>query len=444
VRIHLPGQHAGQRAVDSQLRRINWLCAGRRWRKTTFCASRAVQRAVQGDEIVWGAPTFRQVRIGWNEIRKATVDVATFNESRMEAVFPALGNGRQGIIHFVSMDEPDNARGYTADGIVLDEASESPEVGWNQVLRPMLMDTNGWLLAAFTPKGMNYTWRNTMDAIHGDNPEAMAWQIPSLGCVIAEDKLLRVPHPLENPNLRFAELEAMFVSMPRRDFQQEILAEFLDDVGGVFHGVNDCIDPSLSLLSGPPNRVFQYVIGLDLAKYLDYTVAVVVDLQSKQIVDFVRYNRVDWVEQVERIKRLAQTWNNALVWMDSTGLGDPIYDQLSYAKVRVHGYKFTPQTKTALINNAVLLVEQKAVRYPHIPVLLDELKALQYTRTESGLLQIGAPEGMHDDAAMAFCLALWLVGHTGGSGVLTIAGVNALSGGRISDFGGMRLKEMEF
>lgn len=439
LRIRLPMPHTGQRLVRAQMRRFNWLCAGRRWRKTTTGLSVAVEHAVHGGSYVWGAPTFKQVRVGWEELRRACGTVVTFNESRMEALFPDTGHGA-GRIDFISLDDPDNARGKTANGIIIDEASEVAARAWQEILRPMLMDTGGWMLAMFTPKGRNWTWSEVMAAQHGDDPESVSWQIPSLGCVIDEERgeLLRVPHPLENPELRFSELEYMFQTMPRRTFQQEILAEFLDDAGGVFRNVEGCVGGAVE--AGPPNRVYEYVIGVDLAKHLDYTVLCVGDLRAQRVVAFDRFNKSDWPLQKARIVSTATRWNNATIWMDATGIGDVVYDDLRAANLRVHPYKFTAASKDQLIHNAVLMVEQQQVHYPRIPILLEEMKALQYTRREvGGGYRIEAPEGLHDDAVMAFCLMCWPMQHSSGSGMLTQSVVDALRGAPISGVNGVKL-----
>ncbi len=436
--IRLPMPHTGQRMVRSQMRRFNWLCAGRRWRKTTTGLSVAVEHAVHGGEYVWGAPTFKQVRIGWSEMRRACGNVVTFNESRMEATFPDSGHGN-GIIHFVSLDNPDNARGFTANGVIVDEGSEIAERAWYEIMLPMLIDTQGWMLNMFTPKGRNYTWREVMKAREGDDPESISWQIPALGVVIDEERgeLLRVPHPLENPELPFSEMVRDFQTMPRRTFQQEILAEFLDDAGGVFRGVESCIGGEVE--ERPPNTVFQYVIGIDLAKHLDYTVLCVGDLREQRVVAFDRFNKADWPLQKQRIISMAKRWNDATIWMDSTGIGDVIYDDLRAANLRINPYKFTAASKEQLINNAVLMVEQQQIHYPRIPVLVDEMKALQYTRRDSGGYRIEAPEGMHDDAVMAFALMCWPMQHNTGAGMLTAASVEAMMMPPISGINGVKL-----
>lgn len=398
--IILPAPHPGQRIVREHAQRFNWLCAGRRWRKTTLALPIAVEASLtrRGDYL-WGAPTFRQVRVGWDELRKATGAVFAYNESRMVATTP---NGSR--LFFLSLDDPDNARGLTLMGAVFDEASEIPERAWAEVVRPMLLDTGGWAWMLYTPKGRNWTWVGWQQAQERPQDSA-AWQIPSLGCAIVDGQLVRQPHPLENPSLDFGELRQIFETTPERVFRQEILAEFLDDAGGVFRGVEACVGGALE--AEPPHRLQQYAIGVDLAKYHDYTVCCVGDLREKRMVAFDRYNRADWPLQVERIKALAQTWNDAILWVDSTGVGDPICDALMRAGCRVQPYHLTAPSKRVLIDNAVVTVEQRQVMFPRIEPLVRELKNYEYQRTTAGGLRMNAPEGLYDDCVIAFSLMCW-------------------------------------
>lgn len=435
--IILPDPHPGQQAVMEGLRRFNWLCAGRRWRKTTLGMPLMVADTLaHGGDFLWGAPTYKQVRVGWDELRAACAEAAgavVFNETRLTATFPNRAVG-----HFVSLDNPDNARGLTAHRVVIDEAADVPNDAWYSVIRPMLMDTDGWALPMGTPKGRNWFWVEWEKA--GERSDSARWQIPSLGARIEEGRLIRAPHPLENPALRFDELRQMFETMPERVFQQEILAQFLEDVGGVFRGVRACVAGRVE--TGPAHPTRQYVIGVDLAKSEDYTVCVVGDLQARQVVAFDRFNRADWGLQKQRIADLALKWNNALIWLDATGLGDPIYDDLRAAGLRVNGYKLTHASKTALINNAVLLVEQRQVTYPDIPVLLSELSAYQYHRSPSGAMTMSAPEGMHDDAVIAFALACWPLGHQS-AGHLSSAWLAAMRSPE-TEIGGLKLLRRTF
>jgi hypothetical protein len=175
---------------------------------------------------------------------------------------------------------------------------------------------------------------------------------------------------------------------------------------------------------------------LDLAKHSDYSVCVVSDVRERRVVAFDRFNKADWGLQKARIVAMAKRWNDALVWMDATGVGDPVYDDLRAGGLRVHPYKFTNATKTALIDNAVLMVEQQDISYPDIPELISELQSYEYQRTPAGLLRMSAPEGMHDDCVIAFSLMCMALGHRGGH--IPPQAVEMLTR-PISDVGGVKL-----
>jgi hypothetical protein len=145
----------------------------------------------------------------------------------MEVDFP---NGGSAI--FRSLDNPDNARGHTADRIVMDEAPMIKERAWYEVLRPIISDTDGELLAMGTPKGRNYFWREFQLAAQRDDSEA--WIAPTLGVAIQNGGLVRRPHPLENPDFSFAEAQRLYDTLPELIFGQEFLAEFITRTGLVY------------------------------------------------------------------------------------------------------------------------------------------------------------------------------------------------------------------
>ena len=239
--IKLPIPHAGQRHVMSHARRFNWLSAGRRWRKTTLAMSIVVEAALRGGVYIWSAPTYDQVRIGMGECKRALGSKAEFNIGRMTADIRQTG----GTIIFRSLDNPDNVRGYTADGVVMDEAAFVKSEAWQEVLRPMLIDTGGWAWGIGTPQGRNWFYNEFHKA--QDHDDYMAWQIPTRGVKVKDGQLVPAPHPLENHDVPFSEIVQMWQSMPERVFEQEILGIFHDDIGGVFRRIMDAAT-ALSLI----------------------------------------------------------------------------------------------------------------------------------------------------------------------------------------------------
>ena len=99
----------------------------------------------------------------------------------------------------------------------------------------------------------------------------------------------------------------------------------------------------------------------DLAKTQDYTVISVFDRQGNIQVYRDRFRGYDWRYVKTKIKSISDHYNKGQVTIDSTGVGDPIYEDLAYAKVNVVPFKFTEASKVDLINKLSLWIEQKRV-----------------------------------------------------------------------------------
>lgn len=393
-RIRLPYPHQGQRLVRNEAKRFNWLSAGRRWRKTTLTMAIAVESAAQGKTIIWGAPTYDQVRIGFDETQKAAVGVADFNQSRMEAAFP--NNGK---IMYRSLDKADNVRGHTADGVVMDEAAFIDKKAWNQVLRPMLIDTGGWAWAISTPNGRNWYWEEHVKAV--DDPNSMAWQVPTLGVRITDKGLVREPHPYENPDIPFDEIEKLFQSMPTKIFEQEILGQFVDLSGGVFRRVQDAavLEPQ------EPDANKQYVAGVDVASSIDFTVVSIMDVKSKELVYLDRFNRVDYNVLENRLEALYRRWHLDSMKIEANSIGQPVIDHLYAKGLSIIPFTTTSATKQSIIQALQSAFEHGEIRIINDPVLVGELLSFESKRSPSGGFSYSAPDGMHDDCVMSLAIA---------------------------------------
>jgi hypothetical protein len=376
-------------------KRFTWLAAGRRWRKTTLALHPVFEAVLAGGVVVWGAPTYDQVFTAWEEHQRAARRVASFNQSRMTM---SLGRG---AVLFRSLDDPDNVRSKTANGIVMDEAGDIAAGAWSEALRPMLMDTGGWLLAIGSPKGRNWFWQEWRRAQAGEVGESAAFQAPTLGVRITGDGLVRAPHPLENPHIAFDEVEHLYHTMPERSFRQEILAEFVEDGGGVFRGVRACVtDAPYTAQDGA-----QYVIGVDWGRSEDYTVMTVVDVTQRRVVAIDRSNVVDYAVQRGRLRALWERFGQCAIIAEANSMGQPIIEQLAREGLRVRPFTTTNATKAQIVEELALAFERKQIAIPHDTGLIDELEAFESQRLPSGLTRYAAPTGVHDDRVMSLALA---------------------------------------
>ena len=155
----------------------------------------------------------------------------------------------------------------------------------------------------------------------------------------------------------------------------------------------------------------QVIVGCDIAKHTDWTVLTAIDMDTGECLEMDRFNNLDWPFQKERIKAFVRKWDAQLV-MDATGVGDPIYDDLSGDLDFVLPVRFTPKTKTALVRGLMVAIEQKKVQWPKVwEILTAELKRYEYSMTAYGNVQYSAPSGYHDDCVMALALAVYGMEH---------------------------------
>lgn len=415
--IQLPSPHTGQRIVRAQARQNNFLCAGRRWRKSSMLACIAIEAAIQGKRVFWGAPTYQNIEPGWEECLKACwhlVDakIVQFNQSRMTAYFPDGGR-----ITFRSLEDPDNVRGGTSDIAIIDEMGhrQLQARAYYQVVRPTLADTHGPFWGIGTPDGMGVFFEEVQYALSGCDPDSIAWCVPTVGAEIQYDDsgrgtLVRRPHPLENDSgaVTFEWLQDEFRRMPERMFRSEYLAEFIDDAGGVFRRVEAAVIAGMTV-NTPYSTTSHYQGGVDIGRTNDYTVISIMDCTTWRQAYFERFNKIDWPLIYSRIARAADEYNCPM-YVDATAMGDHVPRELMRRGVAVVPIKFGSQSKANIIDHLASIIEQcKKPFLQDRPDQTFELRAYQYDRTPSGLLRTAAPKGekYHDDCVTALALSCW-------------------------------------
>jgi hypothetical protein len=197
-------------------------------------------------------------------------------------------------------------------------------------------------------------------------------------------------------------------TLPENVFRQEYMAEFLEDSAGVFRNIEGCLlrDEGRGSSEDCHRSV---VIGCDVAKHTDWTVLVAMDAETGRCFAMERFNHLDWPIQKERIVSFARRYRGRVI-LDSTGVGDPILDDLKRVLPDIEGYKLTAASKVDLIQRLIVAIEQRRVSWPggvcdQWDILTNELKRFEYVIGPSGQISYGAPSGFHDDCVIALALA---------------------------------------
>ena len=162
--IRIPRAQGKQVDVMLSSRRFKVCRAGRRGGKTrvafiagclghgpTVAGKKPFRGFLDGGAICWIPPTIGQSRAIWREeIVPRFQGQAGFKIKEAERV--VIGpNG--GSLEILSFEQIDTARGRRFDGVIFDEAREYDlDYAWDSVIRPTLIDRQGWMVAVSSTK----------------------------------------------------------------------------------------------------------------------------------------------------------------------------------------------------------------------------------------------------------------------------------------------------
>lgn len=299
-----------------------------------------------------------------------------------------------------SADRPELIEGFAYKFIMLNEAGiilRNEYLYYNSIL-PMTLDFNPDFYVGGTPKGKGLFHELAVKADDPANKDQEFFHFTSF----------------DNPYLTENEIKELLKEMPKVVQEQEIYAKFLEDKSTVFRNLEKCATTRRE----EPVAGKTYYVGVDIARLQDFTVITVFDSDGNQVyID--RFNEIDWKIQEERIKYVSKKYNNAQVWLDATGIGDPIYEALCDMDVDVQPYHFTNESKKQLIQMLMMSLEQEKIRILNKEdelgkVQFDEMVIFEYEMTSSGLIRYRAPENYHDDCVISVALANWGVQQAGG------------------------------
>lgn len=385
-----------QEQIHNDRQRFKCVVIGRRGGKTEFALNELIEKAVNNPGLFWYiGPSYRQAKsIAWTRLKNLLEPAKQFWKFNEQELYAEEVNTKTRI-ELKGADNEESLLGVGLNGVVFDESAMIRPTVWTRVVRPMLADKKGWAVFISTPKGKNWFYDLFIKGTNNNDPDWKSYKYPTS----------------INRYIDAAEIAEMKKDMPERLFMQEVMAEFLDDSIGVFRGLRSCLVGNLKM----PEVGRFYVMGIDLAKTIDFTVITIVDSVTRELVFWDRFNQIDWREQKLKIQKWAALYNNALCVIDSTGVGDPIVEDLQHSGLSLYyddngkpGFKMTNVSKNQLIDNLSLAIEQRHITIPaKLNVLVDELQAFEYELLPSGNLRYGAPEGKHDDCVISLALAIW-------------------------------------
>jgi hypothetical protein len=380
--------HEGQKRVLESKARDIVICAGRRWGKSQVCAYVALKALLKPRQKIWiVAPTYDLSNKVFDWVVKWLVLAMPEGHGDISyRPFPKIKLLNGSVLEGKSTENPAGLLGEELDLLIVDECSRVPKRVYESYLYPTTTSRKGRTFFISTPFGQNWFYYKWQEAKGKEDGESFHFTSK------------------DNPYLPIEEWERAKERLPEQIFKQEYEASFMPDAASVFRGIKDIVrDDSLRDVVAGHN----YIIGVDLGKHNDFTVLTVIDSTNNHTVYWDRFNKIEYPFQKARIKATAKRYNNARIFIDSTSLGEPIYEDLQRDGMFVDDYKFTNKSKKELIEKLSIFIEQKFIILPPISDLLDEVESFGYRMTDAGNVIYAAPQGLHDDCVFSLALAVW-------------------------------------
>ena len=371
MQIELPQPHNNQQSILDNQSRFRVVMCGRRFGKSELSQIEIITNALLGQSVAYITPTYKLARTFFEKLTQSIP--FENNKSELLIKFPTGGT-----VEFFTGERLDSLRGRKFHFIVIDEASFIPnlEEGWLNSIRPTLTDYRGKALFLSTPRGKNYFYSLYLKGLQGENE----WQSFKFTTY-------------DNPYINSSEVDDARSQLPSVVFEQEYLANPMENAANPFGTahIQNCIKP-LSTLQ-------PYYYGIDLAKSIDYTVIIGLDINGN-VAYFNRFQK-DWKSTKDVILSLDR---NKPILIDSTGVGDAITEDMQRHFNSMEGFKYTSTSKQQLMELLASTIHKGEVGFPE-GMIKEELEIFEYKFTATGV-RYDAPQGFHDDCVNALALAV--------------------------------------
>lgn len=299
------------------------------------------------------------------------------------------------VLLFRSAEMGDNLRGDTINFMLIDEAAFIPKKMINEVLLPMLTQTQGRVLIFSTPNGRNWFYEMY---VQGQDPKN-------------KENIISVRSDYRDLNNKDVDrvIASLRANMTSAQFAREVLGEFVTD-GSLFNNVEGRIFPDGYEIDDKCDRF----IGIDIGVVNDYTVLTCINRKG-EVVDIDRFNTKDdnlsYEAYVARIKEFVLKHDRYLVaaYFEINNK-DLLFEDITSDErmYKIEPFNTNISTKPKIINNLIKMFEEEKILIPDYDILIAELYAYSSkTNPITGKVQFQNQGEAHDDTVSSLALAAW-------------------------------------
>ena len=386
--------HLKQREIHHSINNESYkyyiLNIGRQFGKTMLGINQMLYWAInhKGCSIAWVTPIYKQGKKVFDELEAVTKNSGLFEYNRSDLTISGFGSK----IQFFSGERPDNIRGNTFDYLIIDEYAFTRSELWDEVLSATVLVKGKKVIFISTPNGKNHFYKMSLMANYDNRYKYFKYT------------------SYDNPMINHLDLDERKQNLPKHIFEQEYLAEFLDNGSGLFTNVNECIKLA--------NQSTKFYGGLDIGRADDYTVLSIVN-ENNEMIYCDRWRQDEWTNIIDKVANKINEYN-ATTYVEVNNQGDVFFEMLK-KKVgnKIFPFVTTSKSKPIMIEDLAVLFEQKNISILDINWLVDELNAFTYIyNSQTRNVQYTAPVGVHDDSVISLSLAVQSCKHLRNKGKL--------------------------
>lgn len=344
-------------------------------------------------------PSFPQGRQIWNELLSLVPkELFARNPQDSNWLIYLKGNtnwqGRAGLIEVKSSHDPESLQSVGLDHMWMSEAQDIPTEAFEKVIA-----------TTRSPDRLGNQYFEGIPALYPDHWFERVYQ----QAINSKDKKVFAFHAtaFDNPLLsdeHKAEIEADREILTNASWERLYLARFNINAG-FFRNVDACIAGDI-LLGPVPVRA--YVAGYDAGWTNDPSVLYIMDQKDRRVVFVYQWDaKIPMQDKHEHLQHLYEEWGFVDLAYDATGPGGKaVEEDLSQRPIPARPVVIDGQTRLDLLNDLAAATERQSISYPLVPLLMRQMRAMQYLPIANNKYQLRVPRGEHDDHIFALALAL--------------------------------------
>jgi len=429
--------HDNQQIIRDSNARFKVVVAGRRFGKTIFAINELIRMALENPNSrnYYVAPTYRQAKeIAWKMLFDNLPSELISSKNEVELTIELIQGA---TISLRGADNPESLKGVGLNYAVLDEYGQMKEMVWDEIIRPMLVDSKGKAIFIGTPVGYNHFWKLYNKEKDDSDYQSFHFKtIDNLAIEGIEEEVEKAR--LETDPIRFSqEYEANFEALVGRPrFDSSILKRLMQKCETPIRGnliFTDGVVEFVEQIDGLievyrfPDDTTKGAIGVDIsegigndrssASFLNY------DTLAEDIV--LNTSKLDPSQFAIELFKLGHWCNKALVAIENNGPGlacilplrqgqgdykpyknlyyKEILDEQSKKLTKKFGWHTDAKTKPLIIDKLAEVIRENLITI----LSEDTIRELQtFVIEEDG--KMNAVEGCNDDRVIALAIALMM------------------------------------